>query len=143
MNWLPDDVKDATGGETIDHVARDSIRLAHKALDRFPDLVKRHKVIAGGAAISSSLVILAGVAIARRMRGGESAEEAVAGLTEEELQHLERIKTRARSEADEPDSAPEDEPPAEPASPAAAGEAVVTSEDSNGASEELPPARVD
>ena len=99
MNWLPDDVKEASGGETIDHVARDSIRLAHKALDRFPDLVRRHKVIAGGAAISSSLVILAGVAIAKRMRGGETGEEAVAGLTEKELEQLELVKRRPRSDA--------------------------------------------
>ena len=103
MNWLPDDVRDSASGETIDHVARDSIRLAHQALDRFPDLVRRHKVIAGGAAISSSLVILAGVAIARRMRGGETAEEAVAGLTEAELQQLERVKRRASSD-EEPDA---------------------------------------
>ena len=116
MNWLPDDVKEASGGETIDQVARDSIRLAHMALDRFPDLVRRHKVIAGGAAISSSLVILAGVAIARRMRRGETAEEAVAALTEEELQHLERVKTRTRDseEADAREAGngvPEDVPP--------------------------------
>jgi len=127
MNWLPDDVKEASGGETIDHVARDSIRLAHAALDRFPDLVRRHKVIAGGAAISSSLVILAGVAIARRMRGGETAEEAVAGLTEEELQQLERVKTRAQM--------------AKEAAAAAAEASKAASEDST--AEEIPPARVD
>jgi hypothetical protein len=86
MSWLPEDMKDAAPGETIDHVARDSIRLAHKALERFPDLVRRHKIIAGGAAISSSLVILAGVAIARRMRRGESPDEAIARLTEHELE---------------------------------------------------------
>jgi hypothetical protein len=111
MNWRPDDLKHPTGGETIDQVARDSIRLAHDALDRFPDLVRKHKVIAGGAAISSSLVILAGVAIAKRMRSGQTGEEAVAGLTEEELQHLELVKRRARVSADEasdePDVAPE------------------------------------
>ena len=117
MNWLPDDVKEASGGETIDHVARDSIRLAHKALDRFPDLVRKHKIIAGGAAISSSLVILAGVAIARRMSRGETAEEAVAGLTEEELQQLERVKTRAEAAAETAaleagNGVPEDVPPA-------------------------------
>ncbi|MDA0353853.1 MAG: hypothetical protein O3A10_16850 [Chloroflexi bacterium] len=117
MNWLPDDVKEASGGETIDHVARDSIRLAHKALDRFPDLVRRHKVIAGGAAISSSLIILAGVAIAKRMHRGETAEQAVAGLTEEELQQLERVKRRARVTPD-----------------------VASPEVTNGVSAEVPPA---
>ncbi len=95
MNWLPDDVKEASGGDAIDNVARESIRLAHAALERFPDLVRRHKVIAGGAAISSSLVIVAGVAIARRIRKGQTGEEAVADVTEQEIDHPERI-TRPR-----------------------------------------------
>jgi hypothetical protein len=118
MNWLPEDVKEASGGETIDQVARDSIKLAHLALDRFPDLVRRHKVIAGGAAISSSLVILAGVALAKRIRGGQTAEEALAGLTEEELEQLEHVKRRTRR-------------------------VEGTAADSNGVGEESPPARVD
>ena len=118
MNWLPDDVKEASGGETIDLVARDSIKLAHMALDRFPDLVRRHKVIAGGAAISSSLVILAGVALAKRIRGGQTAEEALAGLTEDELQQLEHVKRRTLRVED-------------------------TATDSNGVGEESPPALVD
>lgn len=77
-----------SGGEPIDRAARDSIKLAHAALERFPELVRRHKFIAGGAAISSSLIVLAGVAIARRMMGGQTAEEAVASVTEDEVQGL-------------------------------------------------------
>ena len=71
--------------------AGDAIRLAHKALERFPDVVRRHKFIAGGAAISTSLVALAGVAITRRMRSGQSEEEAIASLTEDEL-HGRRVE---------------------------------------------------
>lgn len=127
MNWLPDDVKEASGGETIDHVARDSIRLAHAALDRFPDLVRRHKVIAGGAAISSSLVIVAGVAIARRIRKGQTAEEAVADVTEAEIDRPERVsRPRPSSHAD-----------TNADTPAAPDTNGVTS------AEEAPPARVD
>ncbi len=85
MNLLPDDLKHPSGGERLQGTASDTVRLAHKALERFPHVVKRHKFIAGGAAISSSLVVLAGVAIARRLRSGQSEEEAVASLTEEEL----------------------------------------------------------
>ena len=85
MSRLPDDLMHASGGERLQGTASDAVRLAHQALDRFPDVVRRHKFIAGGAAISSSLVVLAGVAIARRLRSGQSAEEAVASLTEEEL----------------------------------------------------------
>ena len=39
----------------VNHIAHDSIRIAYSALERFPDLVRRHKFLAGGAAISSSL----------------------------------------------------------------------------------------
>lgn len=77
-----------SGGEQVDRAVADSVRLAHRALDRFPDLVRRHKFIAGGAAISSSLIVLAGVAIARRMLAGESPEEAVAAVTEDEVQGI-------------------------------------------------------
>ncbi|MDA1062176.1 MAG: hypothetical protein O2895_04610 [Chloroflexi bacterium] len=85
MNLIPDDFKHPSGGERVTGAAEDAIRLAHKALDRFPDVVRRHKFIAGGAAISSSLVALAGVAITRRMRSGQTEEEALASITEEEL----------------------------------------------------------
>ena len=91
MNLIPDDLKHPSGGERVTHHAGDAIRLAHKALERFPDVVRRHKFIAGGAAISTSLVALAGVAITRRMRSGQSEEEAIASLTEDEL-HGRRVE---------------------------------------------------
>ena len=85
MSKLPDELKHPSGGERLQGAATDAVRLAHRGLERFPDLVKRHKYIAGGAAVSSSLLVLAGVAIARRLRSGQSEEEAIASLTEEEL----------------------------------------------------------
>lgn len=96
---LPDDLRRPSGGDTIDSTARDAVRLAHHALDRFPELVRRHKFIAGGAAISSALVALAGVAIAQRMRAGQSAEEALASVTSDELEGL-RIVDEQEIEAD-------------------------------------------
>lgn len=85
MNLIPDDIKHPSGGERVTQTAEDAVRIAHQALERFPDVVRRHKFIAGGAAISTSLVALAGVAIARRVRSGQSEEEAIASLTEDEL----------------------------------------------------------
>lgn len=85
MSKLPDELKHPSGGERLQGTATDAVRLAHRGLERFPDLVKRHKFIAGGAAVSSSLLVLAGVAIARRLRSGQTEEEAIASLTEEEL----------------------------------------------------------
>ncbi len=84
MNWWSR--RDASGGESLDHASHDAVRLAHRALDRFPAVVARHRFVAGGAAISSALVVLAGVAIARRMRAGQSADEAIATVTEDELE---------------------------------------------------------
>lgn len=75
-----------SGGEKVDSAAHTSIHLAHEALERFPDVVKRHRFIAGGAAVSSSLIALAGVAIARRISAGQTAEEAIASVTEDEIQ---------------------------------------------------------
>lgn len=86
------------GGEQIDRAAEESIRLAHRALDRFPDLVRRHKYVAGGAAVAGALVVLASVAIARRMGRGETADEAIEGLTEAEIGSL---HPRERDEADD------------------------------------------
>lgn len=103
MNRIPDELKHPSGGERIDHASRDAIRLAHAALDRFPELMRRHKFVDGGAAVSSALVVLADAAIVRRMRHGESAQQAVASVTEDEVRHSEtpRRRTRASKQASE------------------------------------------
>ena len=123
---------DPSGGEQIDRAARDSIRLAHKALERFPDLVRKHKFIAGGAAISSSLIVLAGVAIARRIRAGQSPDEAVAAVTEDEVQGLRVIEPEPEESLDAPDS----EVAAE--SEAAPSEVDLQEAAGNGEAEDLP-----
>ena len=107
-----------SGGEPIDRTAGEAIRLAHRALERFPEIVKRHKFVAGGAVVSSSLIALAGVAIARRIRAGQSPEEALATVTGEEVQGLRIVEpeaqapTAARAEPSERDSAASEDAPA-------------------------------
>lgn len=101
-----------SGGEPIDKTAGEAVRLAYRALDRFPELVRRHKFVAGGAVVSSSLVVLAGVAISRRIRGGQTPEEAVATVTEEEVQGLRIVGLGAEASASEETPAAEDEPDA-------------------------------
>ena len=132
MNLIPDDLKHPSGGERVTHTAEEAIRGAHKALERFPDVVRRHKFIAGGAAISTSLVALAGVAIARRMRSGQSEEEAIASLTEDEL-HGRRVElpgdVSANGASPPEDETAEDEPvTVEAAAPAAEEPARAGSE---------------
>ena len=109
MSKLPDELKHPSGGERLQGTALDAVRLAHRGLERFPDLVKRHKFIAGGAAVSSSLLVLAGVAIARRLRSGQSEEEALASLTEEELTGQRDEREPWTNEAAEADDAAEGE----------------------------------
>jgi hypothetical protein len=121
MNWWSR--SDASGGEGVDGAAHDAVRLAHRALERFPAVVARHRYVAGGAAISSALVAMAGVAIALRMRAGQSADDAIAEVTEDELEGLTRYRieddvaeTLARATTDDEPSA--DAPGASPAASA-------------------------
>ncbi len=90
MNWWSR--SDASGGESVDRAAHDAVRLAHRALERFPAVVARHRYVAGGAAISSALVAMAGVAVALRMRAGQSADDAIADVTEDELEGRTRYR---------------------------------------------------
>ena len=96
MSWLPDDIREASGGEVVEHVAHDVLKLAHEALDRFPEMKKRHMFIAGGAALSSAIVVGAGVAIVRRLRAGQTPDEAVNGVTEAELEDIQLIEREPR-----------------------------------------------
>ncbi len=127
MNWIPDDLKHPSGGERIDRASGEAVRLAHRVLARFPGLVKQHSYVAGGTAVSSVLVVLAGVAISRRMRRGESGEQAVAEMTEDELSvHVVEPRSRgngARSAAVDAANG------TEAASGAAPSEATVDAED--------------
>lgn len=93
--WLSDDSSDASGGEKVDALAHEAISLAHQVLERFPEMRRKHMFIAGGAAVSSAVIIAAGVAVARRLRAGRSAEQAVNEVTEEELEGL-RLVPRAK-----------------------------------------------
>ena len=106
-----------SGGEYVDRAAHEAVHLAHQALERFPELVRRHKFIAGGAAVSTSLIVLAGVAIARRMRQGQTADEAVAEVTEDEVQGL-RVVDLDPEEEQPAQAAPSDAPAEGTESPA-------------------------
>ena len=90
-----DHLRHASGGERPDLLGHEAIRLAHRVLERFPEVVKRHKFVAGGAAISPSLVALAGVAVARRVRAGAAPVEAVRQVTADEISAPLLISDRA------------------------------------------------
>ena len=77
----------------------DAIRLAHRVLERFPSMRKKHMFIAGGAALSSAILIGAAVAIARRVRDGQTPHEAAEDVTEEELENLHLLDRHRRRPA--------------------------------------------
>ena len=128
MSKLLDDLKHPSGGERLQGAASDAVRLAHRGLERFPDLVKRHKFIAGGAAVSSSLLVLAGVAIARRLRSGQSEEEALASLTEDELTGHRDEREHWTQDAGEDEAPSEDDATAEAEAGAEGGVVEIEAE---------------
>ncbi len=106
MSWLPDDVREASGGEEVDQIAKNAIHLAHQVLERFPEVRRKHMFIAGGAALSSAAIIAATVAVTRRVRAGRTIEQAVNEVTEDELEGLRLVerdpeKAAPRTNADE------------------------------------------
>ncbi len=88
-----DDIWDqAVIGEQPDGWTKDALELAHKAIDKFPELRKRYSRIAGPAAIlSTGVVLLAGIAVTRRLRRGESPDEILERLTPEEIVNAVRL----------------------------------------------------
>jgi hypothetical protein len=90
-----DDLFDHIGGETPDSATQQALNLAHQAAAKFPELEDRYKSFAGKAVIVSGvLVALAGVAIARRMRRGQSAEEILSEITPEEIEQAATATSR-------------------------------------------------
>lgn len=107
MKKLPDELRHPSGGEHVDELAHGVIKLAHEAIERFPDVKRRHMFMASGAAISSALVVAAGVAIMRRVRDGAKPEEAVQAVTEDEIEGLrlvEREHYRPNANGTSPDA---------------------------------------
>lgn len=82
-------------GETPDSSTTQALNLAHRVTEKFPELVTRYKSYAGPAAIvSSALMALAGVAVARRLRRGQNAEEILDQITAEEIEQAANVSSR-------------------------------------------------
>ena len=82
-------------GETPDKATAQALRLAHRAAEKFPELAQRYRAFAGPAAVASGvLVVLAGVAVARRLRRGQQEEEILAQITSEEIEQAATVSSR-------------------------------------------------
>lgn len=82
-------------GESPDRATRQALNLAHRATEKFPDLVRRYSTFAGRAAVvSGALMALAGVAVARRARRGQQPEQILEQITPEEIEQAANVTSR-------------------------------------------------
>jgi hypothetical protein len=78
-------------GETPDSHSLNALRLAHSAVDKFPELKKRYqKYIGPVAVLSTAVVVLASIAVNRRLHRGQSPERILAEITPEEIEDVMR-----------------------------------------------------
>ena len=85
----PEDTQWQNGqGEAPDSSALTALQLAHRAVAKFPELTKRYQKFIGTAAVvSSALIVLASIAVTRRLHSGESAEDILASITPDEIEN--------------------------------------------------------
>jgi hypothetical protein len=89
-NEEPEDTADwhSRLGEAPDSSSLTALQLAHRAVAKFPDLAKRYQKFIGTAAVvSTALIVLASIAVSRRLHSGESAEDILATITPEEIEN--------------------------------------------------------
>lgn len=97
----PDQIEDdfdwsaVAEGERPDPSTRKTLNIAHRAVAKFPELKGKYKAYAGAAAIvSSALTLTAGIAIARKMKRGMSADKALAALTVADIEAAVHVAAR-------------------------------------------------
>lgn len=82
-------------GESPDSATRQALNLAHRAAGKFPELARRYRSFAGPVAIASgALLVLAGVAVARRARRGQQPEEILDQITPQEIEQAATVTSR-------------------------------------------------
>ncbi len=80
-------------GEAPDPSALNALQLAHRVAAKFPELTKRYQKFIGTAAVvSSALIVLASIAVAKRLSRGESAEDILESITSEEIENAGKEK---------------------------------------------------
>jgi hypothetical protein len=82
-------------GERPDESTHRTLNVAHRALAKFPEMKGRYKAYAGAAAVvSSAATLMAGIAIARKMKRGMSADKALASLTVADIENAVHVAAR-------------------------------------------------
>jgi hypothetical protein len=97
----PDQIEDdfdweaVAEGEPVDAETHRTLRLAHRAVAKFPELKGKYKAYAGAAAIvSSAATLMAAIAITRKTKHGMSAGQALASLTAADLEAAVHVAAR-------------------------------------------------
>ncbi len=90
-----EDLWEHLDGESPDSATRETLSLAHRAVEKFPDLARRYRSFAGPAAVVSGvLVALAGVAVARRVKRGQQPDEILDQITSDEIEQAATVTSR-------------------------------------------------
>ena len=80
-------------GEAPDNSALAALHLAHRAVATFPELTRRYQKFIGTAAVvSSAVIVLASIAVSRRLRTGESPDKILAEITPDEIENAGKQK---------------------------------------------------
>jgi hypothetical protein len=89
----PEDQEFHGHGEAPDNSALAALHLAHRAVHKFPELTKRYQKFIGTAAVvSSAVLVLASIAVSRRLHKGESPDRILAEITPDEIEAVGREK---------------------------------------------------
>ncbi|MDP9238995.1 MAG: hypothetical protein M3P30_16640 [Chloroflexota bacterium] len=82
-------------GERPDAATHRTLRLAHRAVAKFPELKGKYKAYAGAAVVVSSVAtLMAGIAINRKMKRGMSGDRALASLTAADIEAALHVAAR-------------------------------------------------
>jgi len=97
----PDQVEDdfdwesVAAGERVDAETHRTLRIANRAIAKFPEMSGKYKAYAGAAAVVSSVATLMGaIAISRKMKKGMSADKALASLTIADIEAAVHVAAR-------------------------------------------------
>jgi len=97
----PDQIEDdfdwaaAAEGEPVDAETHRTLRLAHRAVAKFPELKGKYKAYAGAVAVvSSTATLIAAIALTRKTRRGMSGDKALASLTVADLEAAVHVASR-------------------------------------------------
>ena len=97
----PDEIEDdfdweaVAEGEPVDAETHRTLRLAHRAVAKFPELKGKYKAYAGAAVVvSSAATLLAAIALTRKTKRGMSAGQALASLTAADIEAAVHVAAR-------------------------------------------------